>query len=138
MSCRGVVPLAGPVAGLLAVTVLGSGCANNRESAAARASRNTGTATAVAGSDGVQQVVVNGNEQFRFVPSTIDAQPGRLRIILTSSGGTPHNLRVADRETGLVGAGEKAQITVTLAPGRHLFVCTLHTRLHMMGTIVVS
>lgn len=116
-----------------------SGCSNNRESAPARASRNTGTATATVAADGVQQVVVTGNEQFRFVPSTIDAKAGKLRIVLTNSGGTPHDLKVTGAgQTGLVGAGEKDQITVTLRPGRHGFVCTLHTRLHMMGTIVVS
>lgn len=125
--------------GVLAGALLAAGCGNNRESAQARASRDTGTATAVLGSDGVQQVQVTGNEQFRFIPSTIAAKPGRLRIVLSNSGGTPHDLRVdGTAQTGLVGAGEHQQVTVTLAPGRHSFVCTLHTRLHMMGTIVVS
>ncbi len=117
------------------------GC-SNRDSAAARAPRETGTVSARPGSDGTQQVVIAGNEQFRFVPSTIRAKAGRLRIVLTNSGTTPHNLQVDGAGqagfTGLVGAGERAQVTVSLTPGRHRFVCTLHTRLHMVGTIVVS
>ncbi len=125
------------VAGLMLASLLAAGC-SNRESAAARAPVSTGTGTAVVGADGVQQIVVTGDEQFRFVPSNIRAMAGPLRIVLTNSGGTPHNLRIDGHETGLVGGGEKSQITVTLAPGRHEFICTIHTRLHMMGVVIVS
>ncbi len=127
------------VAAMLAVGLSAAGCSNNRESAAARAPRDTGTGTATVASDGMQQIVVDGTEQFRFLPSTIKAKAGPLRIVLTNSGTTPHNLQVdGGTITGLVGSSEKSQITVNLTPGRHDIVCTLHTRLHMMGTIVVS
>jgi len=127
------------VAGLLVASAALAGCGNNRESAAARAPRDTGTGTAIVAADGVQEIVVTGNQQFRFVPSTIRAKAGRLRIILVNSGTTPHNLQVDQTGgTNLVGAGERSPTTVTLNPGTHQYVCTLHTRLHMMGTIIVS
>lgn len=128
------------IAALAVLTLLAGGCANNRESAQARAPRDTGTATARIASDGVQEAAIVGTEQFRFVPSTVRAKAGRLRLLLTNSGTTPHDLQVEGltATTGLVGGGEKGRITVTLKPGRYTFVCTLHTRLHMMGTIVVA
>ncbi|MDQ6874311.1 MAG: cupredoxin domain-containing protein [Actinomycetota bacterium] len=128
------------IAVVAVVTMLAGGCANNRESAQARAPRDTGTATARIGPDGVQEVAIVGTEQFRFVPSTVRAKAGKLRILLTNSGTTPHDLQIEGlpATTGLIGGGEKGRITVTLKPGSYSFVCTLHTRLHMMGTIVVS
>lgn len=128
------------IAVLALLALLAGGCANNRESAQARAPRDTGTATARIAADGIQEIAIIGTEQFRFVPSTVRAKAGRLRILMTNSGTTPHDLQVVGRPatTGLIGGGEKGRITVTLQPGRYTFVCTLHTRLHMMGTIVVS
>ncbi len=128
-----------PVVLALSVLLTVTGC-SNRENAQARAPRNTGTGTAHVAADGVQEMAITGTEQFRFVPSTIHAKPGQLRLLLTNSGTTPHDLQVEgqSQSTGLVGAGETARITVDLLPGRYTFICTLHTRLHMMGTIVVS
>jgi plastocyanin len=125
--------------GALSVGPLGA-CSNNRESAQARAPVHTETANAKVAADGVQEVTITGNERFRFVPSTIKARPGPLRIVLMNSGTTPHDLEVegAGQGTGLVAGGERAQITVNLKPGRYRFVCTLHIRLHMMGTIIVA
>ncbi len=130
-----------PASFLLSVLLLlmAVGC-SNRENAQARAPRDTGSGTARVAADGVQEIAITGTEQFRFVPSTIRAKAGVLRLILTNSGTTPHDLQVEGRSqsTGLVGAGETGRITVSLSPGRYQFICTLHTRLHMMGTIVVS
>ncbi len=119
--------------------VTAAGC-SNRESAQARAPRDTGTAAATVLADGVQQITVRGSEQLRFTPSTVKAHPGRLRIILVNIGTTPHDLKVsvAGQSTGLVRGGERGSVTVTLVTGRYGFVCTLHTRVHMTGTIVVS
>lgn len=128
------------LAGAAALSGVLPACSNNRESAQARAPVHTETATATVGPDGVQEVTVTGNERFRFVPSTIKAHPGALRIVLMNSGTTPHDLAVegTGQGTGLVAGGERAQITVNLKPGRYRFVCTLHIRLHMMGTIIIA
>ncbi len=128
---------------LAIVALLAGASCTNRESRQARAPQETATASATVAADGVQEITVVGNQQFRFVPSTVRAKPGPLRIILTTPSGTPHDLLVegisdAGASTGLVAAGEKRRITVDLQPGRYRFVCTLHTRLHMVGTIVVS
>lgn len=122
-----------------ALLVCAGGC-TNRESAQARAPHDTGTATAAVGADGVQEVTVKGSEQLRFTPSTVKARPGRLRIILVNTGVTPHDLQVTGTgaSTGLIRGGERGLVTTTLRAGRYPFVCTLHTRVHMTGTIVVS
>jgi plastocyanin len=122
----------------VAIAVLLTAGCSNRESAQARAPRDTGTGTAVVAADGVQEITVKGSEQLRFTPSTIKARPGPLRIVLVNTGTTPHDLEVAGQSTGLVRGGEQGRITVTLSAGRHPFACTLHTRVHMTGTIVVS
>ncbi len=129
-------------AAVLAMTLVATAGCTNRESAQARAPRDTGTGTAVAAADGVQEITISGSEQLRFTPSTVKAHPGVLRIIVVNTGTTPHDLKLAgeggDKSTGLIRGGERGVLTVTLAPGRYPFECTLHTRVHMTGTIVVS
>jgi plastocyanin len=124
---------------MLPVMALPAGC-SNRESPLARAPQDTGTGTAAKAADGVQEITIKGSEQLRFTPSTVKARPGLLRIILVNTGTTPHDLEVpgTGQTTGLIRGGEEGRITVTLAAGRHPFECTLHTRVHMTGTIVVS
>ncbi|MEP6695820.1 MAG: cupredoxin domain-containing protein [Pseudonocardiales bacterium] len=126
---------------LAAALVLVGGC-SNRESAQARAPRDTGTAMTVVAADGVQEITVSGSEQLRFTPSRVRAHPGVLRIILVNTGTTPHDLEVlgpgAGQTTGLIPGGGQGRVTVTLTPGVHTFECTLHVRVHMTGTIVVA
>jgi len=124
------------VAAVLAL-LAATGC-TNRESAQARAPRDTGTRTALVAADGVQEMTVSGSEQLRFTPSTVKARAGVLRIIVKNTGTTPHDLKLGDQSTGLIRRGEQATITVTLTPGRYPFECTLHIRVHMSGTVVVS
>ena len=123
---------------VLAMTLLAVAGCTNRESAQARAPRDTGTGTAVVAGDGVQEITISGSEQLRFTPSTVKAHSGALRIIVVNTGTTPHDLKLTGQSTGLIRGGEQGMITVTLAPGRYPFECTLHTRVHMTGTIVVS
>jgi len=125
---------------VLALALLAATGCSNRESAQARAPRDTGSGTAAAAADGVQEIMVSGSEQLRFTPSTIEAHAGVLRIILVNTGTTPHDLQLTGtgQSTGLIRGGEQGRITVTLTHGRYPFECTLHTRVHMAGTIIVS
>lgn len=128
------------LAALLGLLVLVGAC-TNREPSQAQQPRNTGSVVAKEGPHGLQTATVTGNAQFRFQPSTIKAKPGRLRITLVITGGTPHDLEVEPMHanTGLVSTGQRKSVTVRLNhPGTYRFLCTLHSNLGMTGKIVVS
>jgi plastocyanin len=136
MSARSRVAL---VVALLLALAGAVGC--SRSSNRARTPQDTTPATASAGPDGVQHITVVGTEQFRFRPALIHAHPGRLTITLRTQGSTPHDLQLAagGASTGPVTAGQPRSVTVTLPrPGTYGFICTFHTRLDMVGKIVVS
>jgi plastocyanin len=98
-------------------------------------------ATASAGPGGSQVVRIKGDEQMRFAPNVIMAHPGRLRIELTVTGATPHNLEVPKlhASTGMVEEGKSASVEVDLpSKGRYDFVCTYHEKHGMTGVIEVS
>jgi plastocyanin len=96
--------------------------------------------TAVADANGVQSITVTGDAQMRFNPSVIKAKPGKLRITLHTTSGTPHDLEVlpSKTSTGLVGQGQQRTIEVALTSGRYDFVCTFHETSNRVGVIDVS
>lgn len=100
--------------------------------------QGSGTASMVAG---VQQITVHAKD-FSFTPSTITVHPGKVRIILVNDGGgAPHNWEVTDFPADFVpltNNGQKKEATFTApAPGRYKFVCTIHVKQGMTGTLVV-
>lgn len=135
---RAPLPLVGLVALVLVASV--SGC-TNREPRQVTKPRPTITATATPAANGVPHVTIVGDASFHFTPSVIRAKPGKLTITLRTSGGTPHDLEVdgIGKQTTLVSQGGDASITVDLPkPGKYPFECTLHNKLGMTGTILVS
>jgi plastocyanin len=95
------------------------------------------------GPDGVQAVDINVGDDYRFSPSTIDAQVGRIRITLHHIGhGAPHTLlgpAVPGMRIGLVRPGETQSVQFRASqPGRYRFVCTIHEAQGQTGTLVVA
>lgn len=133
---------AGLTGGLLAAVLVAgvSGCGFiGAHNPSTHSSDQTGTARTLA--DGVQTITVIGNERMRFVPDVIKARTGRLRIVLKTTGNTPHNLQVTrlHANTGMVQKGKPGSVTVDLRrPGRYDFVCTYHVKEGMTGVIEVS
>jgi plastocyanin len=104
-------------------------------------SRPEGSATASLVS-GVQQVTIHSTDDNRFRPATITVHPGRVELILVNDGkGAPHNWQVPDFPADFVpltSAGQTREATFTApAPGTYSFVCTLHEKQGMIGTLVV-
>ncbi len=97
--------------------------------------------TASPGPGGVQVVQVTGDERMRFSPNVVRAHRGRLRIVLSVTGETPHDLAVPklDATTGMVQKGRSGSVEVDLRhSGRYEFVCTYHEQHGMTGVIEVS
>jgi plastocyanin len=83
-------------------------------------------------------------EEFRFVPQTIHATPGRTTITVEDAGVLAHNLKLLRRGVEVGGTdtiqhGQTATTTVTLKKGTYRMVCTIanHDDLGMYGSIVV-
>jgi len=134
-----------PLALLVAVPLATSGCGNSTgsEAAASHAAASArGTATPAA--DGVQEVVIDTTDAFRFAPATIAARVGRLRIVLVDDGNYPHNISFPSlHKTSATVSGtpseQKKVFTVTFdQPGTYDFVCTYHSSAGMKGRVVVS
>jgi plastocyanin len=128
---------------LLATLVMLAACARTAE---VNTRPHSGTGTATAASDGVQQIIVKTGQDLRFHPSTIVVHPGRVRIVLVNSAnngvGAPHNLTFS----GLPGAdsvpdvqaGYAASATFEApAPGTYSFVCTIHANQGQTGKLIV-
>ena len=81
-----------------------------------------------------------------FSKATLKAPKGPVKLVLTNKSGTfRHN--VAIRRNGVVlkkgqvvGRNGVSRITVTLAPGRYTYLCTVgkHAKNGMTGTLTVT
>jgi len=126
--------------GLFACAALAlAGCTNSQSSVNARPKTGTATATPV---NGVQQVTIEVGADDRFHPSTIVVHPGRVKITLKhDAAGAPHNLSISQLSVFVptIDSGRTSSSSFTApAPGKYQFVCTLHAKLGMTGTLVVE
>jgi plastocyanin len=120
------------------MTVLLVACSNTQSPANRRKATGSATASVL---DGVQTITVNSDASLRFNPSTITVHPGPVELVLTNSGGEPHNwtlLGLPGAATATIGDGQQTTLRFTApAPGSYQFVCTIHQRQGMTGTLVV-
>ena len=124
----------------LAVTVLTLAACSN-VSAPVNRTPHTGSATASM-VNGVQQVTIQADSDYRFVPSTITVHPGKVEVILRNTGsGAPHNFQLTNFPADFVPltqAGQTSEATfVAPSPGRYQFVCTIHVEDGQTGTLIV-
>ncbi|MGI8666018.1 MAG: cupredoxin domain-containing protein [Jatrophihabitans sp.] len=128
-----------PPAVLLALVVLLAGC---QSQSAINRNPHTGSSTAAAAADGVQNVTITADQSYRFDPSTITVHPGKVKITLVHTGtGAPHDWSLTgfpDDNVALVSPGETRSVEFTApSPGRYTFVCTIHIAQGQTGTLVV-
>jgi plastocyanin len=89
-------------------------------------------------------VGVVATDGFRFVPDSISARAGAIRIQLSNEGSYPHNLSLPDLHvTSKTVTGSPGGSTTVLAftvdkPGQYRFVCTFHDQAGMTGTLTVT
>jgi plastocyanin len=128
------VAVAGCVAMLLA------GCSNRTANVNRRP--QSGASTAAVAGNGVQQVTIKADDEYRFTPDTITVHPGQVKITLINTGrGAPHDFSVTGFPADFVplaSAGQTMTATFTApAPGRYQFVCTIHVTQGQTGTLIV-
>jgi plastocyanin len=101
--------------------------------------------TLTPGADGVQAVTVTPTGRYRFVPDTITASVGRIRLTFRNTDSTPHNLTFGDLVDGgkrvaaatLRGGGAQTLDFAVSTPGHYRFVCTIHEALGQTGVLNV-
>lgn len=134
-------PAAVAAAAVLAVIAISlSGCGNGA-SPRAETPQDTAPAVASPGPNGIQLVRVTASDTLRFVPSILEAHPGRIEIIVHNVGNTPHDLVFGpplSLTTPIIDAGETRALLVTVTrPGSYPFSCSYHASLGMTGRLVV-
>jgi uncharacterized cupredoxin-like copper-binding protein len=144
--------------GLLAGCGLSGGPAPKAPIAAAAKAPMTAANAAVAAGAGKLTVTTT---EYAFAPTAITAKSGKLKITLDNQGKLPHELvvlrtdqaaaalpasggRVSEKtsvgEVSETAAGTTKSATVTLKPGKYVFVCNIpgHYQDGMRGTLAVQ
>lgn len=106
-----------------------------------------GLGTAHTDSDGVQEVTLQTQDDFRFTPDHFTVAPGRVRLTVTNVGKQlTHNFRFTPgkgpapitAEIPLLTPGQKETIDFTVTtPGDYGFECSFHVQLGQIGTMTV-
>ena len=90
--------------------------------------------------------------EYWIRPQVVSANAGPLRLIVRNKGILTHNIAVETipknpndkprtlARTATVHAGQRAETSFTIGPGRYRLVCTIanHSYLGMFGTLIVK
>lgn len=134
MPARRIVACAGAAA--LALV----GCSNSQSPINRRPHTGSATASMV---NGVQQVTVTVGQDDRFHPSTLVVHRGKVEIVLKHAAeGAPHDWSLTGFPVAYVpvttGGQTRTASFMAPSPGNYRFVCTIHAKLGMTGTLVVK
>jgi plastocyanin len=155
-----LVPLAAVTAILAAAGGLAA-CGDSTQTIAVSGPPDPGLATAAPAPARGNRITVAATE-FAFVPSEVQARPGKVTLTLADKGSMAHELivlqtgaapgalpqagggRVAERgavaRIPLTGAGGSRTRTLRLRPGRYVYLCNVpgHYASGMEGTLTVK
>lgn len=97
--------------------------------------------------DGVQEITLQTQDDYVFLPDTFTVDPGTVRLTVTNvAEEMVHNLEFDEGEgpepidagISLLAPGEEKTIEFTVTePGNHPFTCTFHSQLGQVGTMTV-
>lgn len=145
---RGVLLLA--VCMVLAVAALAGcgGASSMGAGSSARTSANPSLGKVTTGPDGVQQVTLQTEDDYRFTPDHFTVKPGQVRLTVDNvATQMTHNFRFRPN-TGpaaisaripILSPGQKQTITFTVqTPGDYPFECSFHVQLGQVGTMTVQ
>jgi plastocyanin len=130
--------------------VLLAGCGGGEATGRAAAPSSSGPApgTVTTAPDGVQEVILQTQDDYVFTPDAFTVAPGQVRLtVVNVAEQTTHNFRFTpddgpapiDAEIPLLTPGESRTIEFTVtAPGAYGFECSFHTQLQQFGTMTVS
>ncbi len=107
-----------------------------------------GVGEVTTGADGVQEITVQTQDDYVFVPESFTVQPGPVRLTLINVGEQMvHNLRfppdagpaAIEEQIDILPAGEEETIEFEVPdPGEYLFECSFHVQLGQVGTMTVE
>jgi plastocyanin len=135
---------------LAAAVVLLAGCGGDGEASTdAAPSTAPGVGVVTTAPDGVQEITIQTQDDYTFVPDSFTVAPGTVRLtLLNVAEEMTHNLEF-DEGAGpepldvgidfLAPGGQEATIEFEVtAAGDHPFTCTFHTQLGQTGVMTVS
>jgi len=133
---------------VVAAMALLAGCTADEEpDANAAPSTSPGVGVVTTAADGVQEITIQTQDDYTFVPDTFTVAPGSVRLTLVNvAEEMTHNLEFDDELPGPVDAGidflaPQQEMTIEFAvtePGDYPFSCTFHAQLGQTGTMTVS
>ncbi len=138
----------GRLAAVAAAVVLLAGCgAADQAAPDAAPSTSPGVGVVTTAADGVQEITIQTQDDYTFVPDTFTVAPGTVRLTLVNvAEEMTHNLEFDEGEgpepidAGIDFLGPRAEETIefeVVEPGDHPFTCTFHVQLGQTGTMTV-
>jgi plastocyanin len=138
---------AGHLVGSLLLLAALAGCGGGNTPAPAASSSVPGLGKVTTAADGVQQVTIQTEDDYRFSPNRFTVAPGRVRLTVVnaakqlthafrfSAGKGPEPIAAA---IPVLAPGERQTIEFTVQkPGDYGFECSFHTQLGQFGTMTV-
>jgi plastocyanin len=134
-------------AAVVAALVVLTGCAGEDAPGPTAALTPAGVGEVTTTPDGVQEITVQTQDDYVFVPASFTVDPGTVRLTLVNvATEMPHNFEFT-RGGGpeeiaagisLVGPGEEKTVEFTVTqPGDHAFECSFHVQVGQVGTMTV-
>jgi plastocyanin len=132
---------------MAAALVLLAGCGGDAAQQDAGAPTVPGVGEVTTGADGVQEVTLQTQDDYVFVPDRFTVDPGQVRVtVVNVAEQMTHNF-VFTPDAGpeeiaegisLLAPGEERTVEFTVeAPGDHAFECSFHIQLGQVGTMTV-
>jgi plastocyanin len=138
----------GVLLGLLVLPAVLAGCGGEAEAPPASSPAGPGVGTVTTAADGVQEITIQTQDDYTFVPDTFTVAPGTVRLtLLNVAEEMTHNLEFEEGEgpepvdAGIDFLGPRDEETIEFEvtePGDHPFTCTFHVQLGQSGTMTVS
>jgi plastocyanin len=137
----------GLLLGLVLVSGALAGCGHEEPPAAAAPSTAARLGTVTTAEDGVQEITLQTQDDFVFVPAEFTVDPGRIRLtVVNAAEQMTHNLEFTtgagpeeiSEGIDVLAPGEEKTIEFDVAqPGDHPFECSFHVQLGQVGTMTV-
>jgi plastocyanin len=137
----------GLLLGLVLVSGVLAGCGDEEPSAAPAPSTAAEVGTVTTAADGVQEITLQTQDDFVFLPAEFTVDPGRIRLtVVNAAEQMTHNFEFTtgagpeeiSEGVDVLAPGEKKTIEFDVAqPGDHPFECSFHVQLGQVGTMTV-
>lgn len=137
----------GALLGLVVLSGALAGCGDDGGAAAAAPSTAEGVGEVTIGADGVQEITVQTQDDYLFLPDSFTVDPGKVRLtVVNVAEEMTHNLEFTEAEApapigagvSLLAPGQEMTIDFEVSePGDYPFACTFHLQLGQVGTMTV-